>query len=408
MKSSNFNNGNIKNINKFLKNYCQSCGSKCINIFYEIESVPTNSCILLSSREEALDYPKGNISLAICEECGFISNIAYNPKLVEYSDRYEETQGFSLTFNDFHSELANYLIDRYKLHNKDIIEIGCGKGEFLSLLCESGGNRGVGFDPTYDSDREQYKAKDRLTFIKDFYSEKYSHHIGDFIVCKMTLEHIQSPFDFVTRLRRLIGDRSDTIVFFQVPDITRILHDCAFEDFYYEHCSYFSAGSLARLFRKCGFNLLSLTNAYDGQYLMIEAKPSNEMVNKQLPHEDDMEILMQEIKAFSGEYKCKLDSWHCKLQEIRDAGKHAVLWGSGSKGVSFLTLLKIRDEIEYVVDINPHKHGFYMAGTGQSIVSPDFLMKYRPDFVIVMNPIYRDEIQQELQKMGLCPELLTV
>ncbi|MCP4252136.1 MAG: methyltransferase domain-containing protein [Candidatus Scalindua sp.] len=408
MKSINFNNSNLKKISKFSKNSCQVCGSNEIRNFHEIESVPANSCILLSSREEAIDYPKGKISLGACEECGFISNIAYNPKLVEYSDRYEETQGFSPTFKDFHRELANYLIDRYNLHDKHIIEIGCGKGEFLSLLCELGGNRGVGFDPAYDSDREQCKAKDRLTFIKDFYSEKYSHYSGDFIVCKMTLEHIHSPFDFVARLRRLIGDRSDTIVFFQVPDITRILHDCAFEDFYYEHCSYFSAGSLARLFRKCGFNILSLTTAYNGQYLMIEAKPANGMINKQLSQEDDMEILMQKAKIFSKQYKCKLDNWHCKLQEIRDAGKHAVLWGSGSKGVSFLTLLKRRDEIEYVVDINPHKHGFYMAGTGQSIVSPDFLIKYRPDIVIVMNSIYRDEIQQELQKMGLCPELLTV
>ncbi len=407
MKTININNSSLK-INKILEASCQCCGSKSINIFYEIESVPTNSCILLSSGDEAIGYPKGKISLGACEKCGFISNIAHNPELVEYSYRYEETQGFSPTFNNFHRKLATCLIDRYNLHDKNIIEIGCGKGEFLSLLCELGGNRGVGFDPAYDSDRELGKTKDRLTFIKDFYSEKYSHHIGDFIVCKMTLEHIHSPFDFVTRLRRLIGDRSDTIVFFQVPDITRILHDCAFEDFYYEHCSYFSAGSLARLFRKCGFNLLNLTTAYNEQYLMIEAKPANGMVNKQLPQEDDMEILMQEVRAFSKEYKCKLDTWRCKLQKIRDTGKHAVLWGSGSKGVAFLTLLKIRDEIEYVVDINPHKHGFYMAGTGQSIVSPDFLITYRPDIVIVMNSIYRDEIQQELQKMGLCPEIIII
>ena len=28
-----------------------------------------------------------------------------------------------------------------------MIEIGCGKGEFLTLLCETTGARGVGFDP---------------------------------------------------------------------------------------------------------------------------------------------------------------------------------------------------------------------------------------------------------------------
>ncbi len=408
MERINIKNSSLTEVNKFSKVSCQSCGSKGVIIFYEIESVPTNSCILLSSKEEAMSYPNGNILLGFCEKCGFISNAAYDTKLTEYSDRYEETQGFSPTFNDFHRELANCLIDRYNLYDKDIIEIGCGKGEFLSLLCELGGNRGVGFDPAYDSDRGQSKARDRITFIKNFYSEKYLHYGGDFIVCKMTLEHTQSPFNFVTRLRRSIGDRSETIVFFQVPNVTRILQNSAFEDVYYEHCSYFSPGSLARLFRKCGFDLLSLTTAYNDQYLMIEAKPANGMVDKQLSQEDDMELLASKVVGFSKINKYRLHRWHHRLQEIRDTGKHAVLWGSGSKGVAFLTSLKIVDEIEFVVDINPHKHGFYMAGTGQSIVSPGFLMKYRPDIVIVMNSIYRDEIQQELQKMGLYPELLTV
>ena len=78
---------------------------------------------------------------------GFIANLAFNPALTEYSARYEETQGFSPTFNAFHRALAERLIARYDLHGKDIVEIGCGKGEFLMLLCELGGNRGVGFDP---------------------------------------------------------------------------------------------------------------------------------------------------------------------------------------------------------------------------------------------------------------------
>ena len=42
------------------------------------------------------------------------------------------------------------LIRRYDLRGKEVIEIGCGKGEFLSLLCEVGDNRGVGFDPADD------------------------------------------------------------------------------------------------------------------------------------------------------------------------------------------------------------------------------------------------------------------
>jgi hypothetical protein len=49
-----------------------------------------------------------------------------------------------------------------------------------------------------------------------------------------------------------------------------------------------------------------------------------------------------------------------------------------------------------------------MAGTGQQIVAPDFLTDYRPDLVLVMNPVYRAEIQRDLESRGLSPELLPV
>jgi hypothetical protein len=60
-----------------------------------------------------------------------------------------------------------------------------------------------------------------------------------------------------------------------------------------------------------------------------------------------------------------------------------------------------------VVDINPNRHGFFMAKTGQQIVGPDFLEEYRPDVVIVMNPVYKGEIVADLKQRGLEPEVLT-
>ena len=76
--------------------------------------------------------------------------------------------------------------------------------------------------------------------------------------------------------------------------------------------------------------------------------------------------------------------------------------------MAFLTTLNVRDEIAYAVDINPHKHGTFMAGTGQEIVAPEFLREYRPDMVIVMNSIYCAEIRRELDRMGVEAELRPV
>ena len=60
------------------------------------------------------------------------------------------------------------------------------------------------------------------------------------------------------------------------------------------------------------------------------------------------------------------------------------------------------------MDVNPHKRGTFMAGTGHEVVLPQFLKNYRPDVVIVMNPVYTKEISRDLRGMGLKPRLIPV
>lgn len=394
------------------RNTCPSCGASARHIFYQMKGAPAHSVLLLDTRQAALDYPQGRIALGLCQACGFIWNTAFDPALHEYSDRYEATQAYSPTFNAFHRRLAERLIERYDLRGKDLIEIGCGQGEFLSLLCELGDNRGVGFDPAYIDGRDTEPARNQLRFIADFYSEKYVTYQGDFVCCKMTLEHIQPVAEFMGAVRRSIGDRPETIVFFQIPNATRLLRDAAFWDVYYEHCSYFSPGALARLFRRTGFDVLDLWTDYEDQYLMIEARPRVGKGSRQappaLPLEETPEALAAEVAVFAETTRRALGGWRRKLDQLRAAGRRAVIWGGGSKGVAFLTTLGVQAEIPYAVDINPRKHGTFMAGAGQEIVSPERLVDYRPDVVIVMNPIYCPEIQAELDRLGVAAELWPV
>ena len=391
-----------------LSKKCPSCAKESMTVFYEVRGVPVNSVLLLPSREEAVNFPKGDIVLGFCESCGFIGNIAFDPTEQEYSARYEATQGYSGTFSAFHKGLAQRLVEKYGLKDKTLIEIGCDKGDFLTMLCEMGENKGIGFDPAYVPDRIASSAKDRMTFIADFYGEKYQQYAADFVCCKMTLEHIPSVADFMRTVRRSIGDRSETIVFFQIPEVRRILREVAFWDVYYEHCSYFSKGSLARLFRRTGFDVMELATEYDDQYLMIEARPGTGSGPAPLPEEDDLESLRQDVAYFTSTLETTLGRWQRHLAEIRAGGRKAVIWGGGSKGVAFLTKLNIMDEIQYAVDINPLKTGTFMAGTGQEIVGPEFLRSYKPDLIIVMNPIYMAEIAAELARLGVSAELLPI
>jgi SAM-dependent methyltransferase len=386
---------------------CPNCRTGRLQLFHEKRGVPSNSCILLATREEARAYPRGNIALGFCPHCGFVSNTAFEARLTEYSERYEETQGFSPTFNRFHEALADRLIEKHDLRDKRVLEIGCGKGEFLLLLCEKGPNRGLGFDPSYLPARTAGRDTSRVEFVRDFYTEKYTDRDADFVCCKMTLEHIQPTADFLGTVRRAVGDRPETVVFFQIPDTTRILRDCAFEDVYYEHCSYFAPASLSYLFRSQGFRVLGTDTEYDGQYLTIEATPAA-APDTTPPPDAELQRLAGWVADFGPRYRRKSALWRERVDGARAAGRRIVLWGSGSKAVSFLTTLDLDAEVACAVDINPHRHGFHMPGTGHVIVAPAQLPEIRPDLVIVMNAIYRQEIGAELARLGLTPELICV
>ncbi|WP_293073752.1 class I SAM-dependent methyltransferase [Moorena sp. SIO4A5] len=387
---------------------CPNCGNQGLSLFYEVHNVPVHSCLMMSTQEAALDFPCGDVVLGFCQDCGFITNVSFDPRWSAYAPNYEDQQSFSPTFNQFALDLANHLIDKYDLHNKDIIEIGCSKGDFLLLLCELGNNRGVGIDPSAVVGRVQSEAADRVTFIQDYYSERYAEYVGDFICCRHTLEHIYPTAEFISTVRRSIGDRLNTVVVFEIPDTIRVLKDLAFEDIYYEHCSYFTPGSLARLFRNCGFEVTDLYRAYGEQYLLIETRPVTIPSEKVHPLEESLEEVTQHVKNFTNEISKKLENWRQHLEQMHAQGKRVVVWGSGSKCVAFLTTLDTTDKIEYVVDINPHRHGKFIPGVGKKIMAPEFLKEYKPDQVIVMNSIYCDEIQQMLNKMGVTTEVISL
>lgn len=386
--------------------FCPSCDGKNIQIFYHLKGTPVHSCILMDSYENALSIKKREIKLGFCSQCGFVFNAAFDQNEIDYTQDYEDQQGFSPIFTDFMSGLSDKLIEKYSLYDKDIIEIGCGKGDFLSLLCEKGNNRGIGIDPAYQPGR--IEANPKIRFIKAFYGEEHRRYPSDFICCRHTLEHIAETKKFLCTLRKVIKDDVNKYIFFEVPDFKRIVKEQAFWDIYYEHCSYFTAGSLARLFRSTGFEILELYYAYDDQYLMIEAKPVVEDSQRILPVEDSIEELADLIKIFTENIDKKRQEYRERLEKINASQKRVVIWGAGSKAVGFMTFMDDTSSVAAVIDINPHLNGHYLPGFGHQIVSPEKLTAIRPHMVVIMNPIYHGEIRKMLDSMKLNPEILAL
>jgi ubiquinone/menaquinone biosynthesis C-methylase UbiE len=386
-----------------LNTTCPNCEEGTPRVFYQTDQVPTNSCILLETEEEAINYPVGEIALGYCDRCGFVYNTKMDISLTEYSERYEETQGFSGVFSKFHRQLAEDCINKYGLHSKKVVEIGCGKGEFLMLLCEDGKNEGIGYDPSYIPARNEKHNSENVTFITDFYSEQYRDPDADFVCCKMTLEHIPETNRFIRMVRRSLENDRATI-FFMIPESRRIMETVAFEDIYYEHCSYFSDVSLAYLFADNGFQPKDIYTLYDDQYLAISATVSDHV---ELPdYSTTLKEMTGLVDSFNDRFQAQKKYWKDAVAKRIAEGKKIVIWGSGSKGVSFLTTLCLQDEISYAVDINPNREGYFMPMTAHEIVSPEFLIDFKPDTVILMNRIYHEEVRDKLNDLGLNPEIL--
>ena len=384
---------------------CPICRHTSNRNFFEIVALPVSIGVQWPSGEEARACRKGDLQLAFCPGCGFIWNRAFDPSRLEYSQRYDNSLDFSPVFQDYARRLAQRLIETYDIRNKEVVELGCGKGHFLTLLCEAGGNRGIGFDPSFEGARIQSPAAERITYVADFYGEKYTGHRGDLICCRHVLEHIPDPVGFLSMVRRTIGERHSAIVYFEVPNVRFILEKLSIWDIIYEHCNYFSSESLAAVFRRCGFEVLRLEETYGAQFLSLEARlaPSAQGNGS---NGEDLSKLGAAVERFSKQVQERSQAWSSRLAEFQRQGRRTVLWGGGAKAVSFLNMLKVGDPIPYVVDINPHKQGRYLPGTGQRIVSPDFLKGFQPQVVVLMNPIYHQEVKSQLQSLGIGAEVL--
>lgn len=383
---------------------CPSCFSNNIEDFFNIPEAPIQSLVISKTYEEAMSIPRKTIDLAFCNNCGFIFNSSFDTSIDYYTQGYEDQQGFSPTFVEFISGITQNFIDRYDLFNKDIIEIGCGKGDFISLIAELGQNRGIGIDPAWVPGRTIPNANVR--FIKEFYTEKHGDIHADSIVCRHTLEHIQATGEFLKTIRNSLNGNGNAILFFEVPSIVRILEIQAFWDIFYEHCTYLSPGSLARLFRLNRFEVLDMYIEYDNQYLFIEARPVEGFSDKIHPLEESVEELKNLTQDFVTNIKMQLNEWRNMLQKFKERNEKVVVWGGGSKSVGFLTHFNDLGVIEHVVDINPHMTDNFIPGIGIQYKKPDFLSDYKPDKVIILNGVYKDEIGKSLAEIGLTPELL--
>jgi hypothetical protein len=337
--------------------------------------------------------------MCCCSDCSFVFNDVFDPSLLSYGAHYDNTQTHSPAFGEYVDGLVKHLVQERGVRDSAVVEVGCGKGDFLRRLVTypGAGNCGLGFDPTYegpDVDLEQ-----RLEFHRCFYDERCTQYPADAVVCRHVIEHVEQPLTLLRAVRKALDRSSHARVFFETPCVDWILHNQVLWDFFYEHCSLFSENSLTTAFQQAGFNVVSVRHVFQGQYVWLEAQPAP--ANELSPAGPALEVTtMAAALTYQQTRNVRVQTWTERLTELREQGGVA-LWGAGAKGVTFANLCDAQAQIlDCVIDVNPNKQGRFLAGTGHPIIGPHELPSHELAAVLVLNPNYLSEVRTSLAEHG--------
>lgn len=368
------------------QHHCPVCRSTQLKSFLKRSQVPVHQNLVVNSQDEARTVTHGELDLVICEDCGFVFNQAFDLSRLSYGANYDNTQSCSAYFDAYLDGLVHDMVELKGIRNCTIVEVGCGKGHFLKKLVSFPGanNTGYGFDPSYIGPLSNLDG--RLQFRTCYYDQSCTDIAADVVVCRHVIEHVPEPLDILLSVRSALASSPKARVFFETPCVDWILRHQVFWDFFYEHCSLFSAQSLGLAFRQAGFAVERIEHIFGGQYLWLEAHVAD--IDASLPTVD--ETLRLATSYAADEQKLR-EAWLERLNQLCHNGKVA-LWGAGVKGATLANCVDPHCTlIDCVVDLNPNKQGRFIPGTGHPIVSPNDLPSRGVHTAVLMNPNYREE-----------------
>ncbi len=381
---------------------CLACGGAQVERFLELKGVPVFCNVLWPTREAAQSAPRGDLDLGICRDCGHVFNLAFDPELVRYAEGYENSLHHSPRFQAYAEELALDLRRRHALDGKHVVEIACGQGDFLKLVCAGPGSVGTGFDPSFRGT----VPGSNLAIRREYFGVSPLGRAPDLVCSRHALEHMDTPAAFVQMMKDAVPGDCDPVYFCEVPNSLYSLRDGGVWDFIYEHVSYFNARSLAACFARAGLRAVHTWETFAGQFLCLETGPEGSAA--QLAAVPEGPELATMAAGLGGEVDRLLAHWRAEFARIAAAGGRVAVWGSGSKGVTFLNLMGADGAIGVPVDINPAKHGLYLPGVGRQVVSPAALPDLGIALVLVMNPVYTEEITGMVRALGITAPVTAV
>ena len=378
---------------------CPRCSASNGIVFDRRERTPILLNRTYRSALEARAAATGTLAFTGCGNCGFVWNAAFDDAAIVYDGAYENDQAHSAVFRAHMDAMAGRalaMVDKNAAVN--VVEVGAGQGVFLKTIADAAVGRlasATGFDPAWRGKPGGGPAPVHLyTDLFDANAALHLAHAPNLLVSRHTIEHVANPLAFLTTIRAGLPMHASVRVAVETPCVKWILDNWAIQDFFYEHCSLFTAHTLRRALEATGFEATSVDHVFGGQYLWAEA-----ITTAQAHTVDWHDPARPDFAAWSRHKDEMLTHWRAKLAKANAEGP-AYLWGAGAKGVTFACLFDPEAKLlTGLVDINPNKQGTFAAMTGCPIIAPADIRN--GSTIVVMNPNYEQEIRSSCRMAGV-------
>lgn len=358
-----------------MKNRCRVCGHN----FFEgpllrYENMPKAAQFLPDAG--SLDSDKGaDLEVCQCSGCGLVqlSNepVPYYREVIRAAAFSEEMKAFRVRqFGDF--------VQNYSLKGKKVIEIGCGRGEYLSLMRQAGAEA-YGLEHSEESVRQCIHDGLRVSrgFIESGETRLEDAPYDAFFILNF-LEHLPDLNSALTGICNNLADSAVGLV--EVPNFDMILRNKLFSEFICDHLFYFTEETLNTTLRLNGFEIIECNEVWHDYIISAIIKKRQKT---DISHFHEYQTLL----------KTGLEGY---IGRFRD--KKVAIWGAGHQALAVISLTGIAGKIRYVVDSAPFKQGKYTPATHVPIVAPDALDADPVDAVIVMAASYSDEVARILRQ----------